>query len=157
MADVISAGILLYRRASGRIEVLLAHPGGPLWARRDEGAWSLPKGEAGPGEELPAVARREFAEELGAGPPGGDLLPLGSVVQRSGKEVFAWAACGDFDPERLVSNTFAMEWPPRSGRTADFPEIDRVAWFTVEEARARLNPAQAAFLDRLLERLAGPK
>jgi predicted NUDIX family NTP pyrophosphohydrolase len=129
--------------------VLLVHPGGPFWAKKDAGAWSIPKGEYVDGEEDPlACARREFEEELGTPAPG-DLVPLGEVRQKSGKRVTAWAAAGDLDPTGVASNTFTMEWPPRSGRMQEFPEIDRAAWFALDEAREKINPAQAAFLDRL--------
>ena len=149
-----SAGILLYRRGpDGGIEVLLVHPGGPLWARRDEGAWSIPKGEIEPGEEPVAAARREFAEELGSPAPDGEPLELGEVRLKSGKRVVAWGLAGDLDPAVIVSNTFEMQWPPRSGRTVEFPEVDRVQWFAPAEARARLNPAQAPLVDRLLDTL----
>jgi predicted NUDIX family NTP pyrophosphohydrolase len=144
--------MLLYRKRDATLEVLLVHPGGPLWARRDLGAWSLPKGEYEPGEDPLSAARREFAEELGLPPPDGQLYELGEVRQKSGKRVSAWAVEGDFDPERLTSNTFALQWPPRSGRMQEFPEVDRAAWFTIEQARERINPAQVALLDRL-ERL----
>ncbi len=140
-----SAGVLL-RRADGR--VLLVHPGGPFWAKRDAGAWSLPKGEYEAGADPEACARREFEEELGSAAPAA-LTDLGTVRQRNGKEVRGYVAEGDLDVAGVVSNTFTMEWPPRSGRTAEFPEIDRAEWFTVDEAREKLNPAQAAFLDRL--------
>jgi len=150
---VISAGILLYRRRSEVIEVLLAHPGGPFWAKRDEGAWSVPKGEAGDGEDYLEVARREFEEEIGASVPCTIPRPLGSVKQRSGKIVYGWACEGDVDPARQHSNTFSMEWPPHSGRTREFPEVDRVEWFPLTTARRKLNPAQAAFVDRLVELL----
>ncbi len=152
-AGMVSAGILLYRLSGDTLEVLLAHPGGPFWANKDLGAWSLPKGEAEPGEDLLSVAKREFREELGVAPPGGPFVPLGAVTQRSGKEVHAWACEGDFDPRRLASNTFVMEWPRGSGRAAEFPEIDRVAWFSLEEARREVNAAQADFLDRLAAHL----
>jgi predicted NUDIX family NTP pyrophosphohydrolase len=139
--------------------VLIAHPGGPLWARKDGGAWSLVKGEADDGESAPdellAVARREFQEETGQPAPPGDPLSLGQVRLKSGKTVHAWALQADLDPAAIVSGTFEMEWPPRSGRRATFPEIDRVAWSTPDEARERLNPAQAAFVDRLLAALGG--
>jgi predicted NUDIX family NTP pyrophosphohydrolase len=148
-----SAGLLLYRRTAGEVEVLLAHPGGPLWARRDEGAWSLPKGEIGPGEEPLAVAWREFLEETGHEPPAGGVISLGEVRQASGKVVVAFAIEGDLDPATASSNTFPLEWPPGSGRWHDTPEVDRVAWFGPDEARRRLNPAQAAFVDRLLARI----
>lgn len=150
----ISAGLLLYRRGVDGLELLVAHPGGPLWARRDDGAWSLPKGEVDPGEtDLPSVARREFREEIGHEPPVGPLLELGSTMLRSGKVVHAWAVEGDLDPAGVVSGEFEMEWPPRTGRRARFPEIDRVAWVTTEDARRLLNPAQVVFVDRLLEAL----
>ena len=148
-----SAGILLHRLAHGAPEVLLVHPGGPFWARRDAGAWSIPKGEYEDGEDPRACALREFEEELGAALPPGELVDLGSVKQRGGKLVSAWAAEGDLDVDSVHSNTFTMEWPPRSGRTAEFPEIDRAEWFGVEEAREKLVEAQTEFLDRLLERL----
>jgi predicted NUDIX family NTP pyrophosphohydrolase len=150
----VSAGILLYRQPGASLEVLLVHPGGPVWARRDLGAWSVPKGEYTEGEEEPlAAARREFAEELGSPPPEAEPLDLGEVRQKSGKRVRAWALPGDLDTAQAQSNTFAMEWPPRSGRMREFPEIDRAEWFPVAEARERINPAQAAFLDRLAEQL----
>lgn len=146
-----SAGILLYRRSAESAEVLLVHPGGPFWAKKDEGAWSIPKGEVGEGEELRACALRELEEELGTGlgiSPG-DLHELGSVRQKGGKVVHCWAVEAEFDPAALSSNTFSMEWPPRSGSQREFPEVDRAEWFTPEEAKRRINPAQAAFLDRL--------
>jgi predicted NUDIX family NTP pyrophosphohydrolase len=144
-----SAGIALYRRSQPELEVLLVHPGGPLWARRDAGVWSIPKGEYEDGEDPAAAARREFAEELGSPVPEGELIDLGEVKQRSGKLVRAWAVAGDLDATTITSNTFALEWPPRSGRTREFPEVDRADWFTLEEARARVNPAQVPLLDRL--------
>ncbi len=153
----LSAGILLYRRRA-ELEVLLAHPGGPLFARRDHGWWTIPKGEPDPGEEddLEAVARREFLEEIGgAAIVGADLIPLGTIRQKGGKVVAAWAAEGDVDPAAVHSNTFTMEWPPRSGRTAAFPEVDRAEWFVLDEARSRINPAQVPLLDRLEAALAG--
>ena len=153
----LSAGLLLYRRRDGRIEVLLVHPGGPLWEQKDTGAWSLPKGEADAGETdddgLLAVARREFEEETGHPPPTGEPMRLGDVRLKSGKTIRAWALEGDLDPATAVSSTFELEWPPRSGRRAIYPEVDRVVWSTPEEARERLNPAQVAFVDRLLETL----
>jgi predicted NUDIX family NTP pyrophosphohydrolase len=148
-----SAGILLYRIAGGGPEVLLVHPGGPFWARKDAGSWSIPKGEYADGEEPQACALREFEEETGVGLPPGELLELGSVKQKGGKVVTAWAAQGDLDADSVRSNTFTMEWPPRSGRTAEFPEIDRAGWFGVEEAREKLVTAQAELVDRLVERL----
>ena len=148
-----SAGLLLYRLRDGAPEVLLVHPGGPFWARRDEGAWSIPKGEYAGGEDPRAAARRELEEELGSVPALGDLIDLGEVRQRGGKVVHAWAAEGDFDPSTLRSNTFEAEWPPRSGRRREFPEVDRAEWLSPDAARVKINPAQAAFLDRLLERI----
>jgi len=148
-----SAGILLYRVAGGAPEVLLVHPGGPYWARKDAGAWSIPKGEYEDGEDPQSCALREFEEETGVELPPGELAELGSVKQKSGKVVTAWAAEGDLDAGAVTSNTFTMEWPPRSGTTAEFPEIDRAGWFEIETAREKLVPAQTEFLDRLLERL----
>jgi predicted NUDIX family NTP pyrophosphohydrolase len=144
-----SAGILLHRQGKAGTEVLLVHPGGPFWARKDLGAWSIPKGELDEGEEPRVCALREFAEETGTRLPGDALEELGSVRLKSGKEVIAFAAEGDFDPETLASNTFELEWPPRSGRRQAFPEIDRAEWFGLDAAREKLNPAQAAFVDRL--------
>jgi predicted NUDIX family NTP pyrophosphohydrolase len=149
-----SAGLLLYRLGPHGLEVLLAHPGGPFWARRDEGAWTLPKGEVHEGEEPRAAALREFQEETGHA-PAGELLPLGEVRQKGGKRVLAWACAGDLDPHQLRCNTFEMEWPPRSGRMREFPEVDRIGWFTPDAARAKLLPAQTPFLDRLQALLAG--
>ena len=148
-----SAGILLYRVGPGGPEVLLVHPGGPFWARRDAGVWSIPKGEYHDGDDPRACALREFEEETGTALPPGELIDLGSVTQRSGKVVSAWAAEGDLDAESIRSNTFTMEWPPRSGRTAEFPEVDRAAWLGIDAAREKLVAAQAELLDRLLERL----
>jgi predicted NUDIX family NTP pyrophosphohydrolase len=144
-----SAGILLHRSADGEAEVLLVHPGGPFWARKDLGAWSLPKGEVDEGEDPRACALREFAEETGAHPPAGALDELGSVKLKSGKLVLGFALAGDLDPASVRSNTFELEWPPRSGRRQSFPEIDRAEWFPLDAAREKLNPAQAAFIDRL--------
>lgn len=146
-----SAGILMYRQRDGALEVLLVHPGGPVWERRDLGAWSIPKGEYDEGEEPLAAARREFAEELGSPLPRGEITDLGEIRQKSGKRVRAWAIAGDLDAERIQSNMFTMEWPPRSGRTREFPEVDRAQWFTVAQARERINPAQVALLDRLMD------
>jgi predicted NUDIX family NTP pyrophosphohydrolase len=148
-----SAGILLYRNGVDMPEVLLVHPGGPFWAKKDLGAWSIPKGEPEPGEDPRDCALREFAEELGSPPPGGELVELGEIRQRGGKVVTAWALEGDLDPETIHSDTFTLEWPPRSGVQREFPEVDRAAWFAPEEARRRLVPAQAELVDRLLERL----
>jgi predicted NUDIX family NTP pyrophosphohydrolase len=144
-----SAGILLWRRRGDGVQVLLGHPGGPFWVRKDAGVWSVLKGEAAAGEDLEALARREFEEETGHEPPAGPAIPLGEVRQAGGKVVLCWAIEGDLDPGRAVSNTFEMEWPPRSGKKQTFPEIDRVAWFELPSAREAVNPAQAAFLDRL--------
>ncbi len=154
MTDRVSAGILLHRIRSDMLEVLLAHPGGPFHARKDLGAWTIPKGEVEPGEELVDVARREFAEETGHPSPAGDPVPLGTVRQRGGKLVHAWALAGDLDPAAARSNSFSLEWPPGSGRLEEFPEIDRVAWFDLAEARQRLKDTQVPFLDRLVAALA---
>jgi predicted NUDIX family NTP pyrophosphohydrolase len=147
-----SAGILMYRRAGAEIEALLVHPGGPFWAKKDLGAWSIPKGEYAAGEEPLAVAMRELEEETGAR-PSGDFLPLGEIVQPGRKVVTAWAVEGDFDVGALKSNLFEMEWPPKSGRRASFPEVDRAEWFSIEDARKKILPGQSAFLDRLLSAL----
>jgi predicted NUDIX family NTP pyrophosphohydrolase len=144
-----SAGILLHRPGESGTEVLLVHPGGPFWARKDLGAWSIPKGELDGDEDPRACALREFAEETGTRLPDSALEELGSVKQKSGKVVVAFAVAGDLDPATLVSNTFELEWPPRSGKTQAFPEIDRAEWFGLDVAREKLNPAQAAFVDRL--------
>jgi predicted NUDIX family NTP pyrophosphohydrolase len=144
-----SAGILLHRRLTAGLEVLLVHPGGPFWARRDEGAWSIPKGEYGPDEDPLAAARREFEEELGTPPPAGPAEDLGEVRQKAGKLVRAFALEGDLDVEEIHSNTFPLEWPPRSGRTIEVPEVDRAEWFSLDEAGKKINPAQAELLERL--------
>jgi predicted NUDIX family NTP pyrophosphohydrolase len=144
-----SAGLLMYRRAvGGRIQVLLAHPGGPYWRSKDAGAWTIPKGEYAEPEDPLAAALREWDEETGfaASPP---FVPLGDVTLKSGKRISAWAFAGDCDPVLLRCNTFEMEWPPRSGRMQSFPEIDRAAWFDFAEALQRINSAQTAFIDRL--------
>jgi predicted NUDIX family NTP pyrophosphohydrolase len=148
-----SAGILLFRRAGDAFEFLLVHPGGPFWAKKDAGAWSIPKGQIEADEEPRACAIRELEEELGPAPEldPARLIELGSVKQRAGKVVEAWAAEAEFDPATLASNTFEMEWPPRSGKQQQFPEVDRAAWFDLETAREKILPAQAEFLDRLLE------
>jgi predicted NUDIX family NTP pyrophosphohydrolase len=148
-----SAGLLLYRIGDGGPELLLVHPGGPFWAGKDAGVWSLPKGEYEDGDDPRAAAVREFEEETGTAPPAGELIELGSVTQKNGKRVIAWAAEGDLDAGAIRSNTFTMEWPPRSGRRQEFPEVDRAGWFGPDAARQKLNPAQAAFVDRLIERL----
>jgi predicted NUDIX family NTP pyrophosphohydrolase len=149
MSFRVSAGILLYRVVGNRLEVLLAHMGGPLHATRDLGSWTIPKGEPGPGEELLAVARREFGEETGHPLRDETATPLGSIVQKGGKVVHAWAVAGDLDPAQATSNTFRMAWPPGSGQEREFPEIDRVAWFDLAEARRRIKAAQEPFIDRL--------
>jgi predicted NUDIX family NTP pyrophosphohydrolase len=152
-----SAGLLVYRRSGGAVEVLLVHPGGPYWARRDDGAWSVPKGEVEPGDEALETATREFAEELGAeAPDPSSAVSLGEVRQAGGKTVVAWAIEGDLEVAEIRSNTFTMEWPPRSGRIAEFPEVDRAGWFTLEAARTKLLAGQVPFLDRLAEMLDRP-
>jgi predicted NUDIX family NTP pyrophosphohydrolase len=148
-----SAGILLYRRRGRGVEVLLVHPGGPLWARKDAGAWSIPKGEVGDGEDPLAVAVRELEEETGHRLPPAGLVALGEVRQRGGKVVSAWAAPGDLDPATITSNTFTLEWPPRSGNRREFPEVDRAGWFDPATAREKLLAAQAELVDRLLAAL----
>ncbi|HKF00251.1 MAG TPA: NUDIX domain-containing protein [Actinomycetes bacterium] len=150
----LSAGILLYRTGEEGIQVLLVHPGGPFWARRDLGAWSIPKGEHEPGDDPLACALREFEEETGSPAPRAGLLPLGQVRQRGGKLLTAWAVPGDLDAAAITSNVFTLEWPPRSGRRREFPEVDRAGWFDLDTARAKLLASQAALLDRLLEALA---
>ncbi|MER7306395.1 NUDIX domain-containing protein [Streptomyces griseoluteus] len=146
-----SAGLLLFRHTDRGLEVLLGHMGGPFWATKDEGAWSVPKGEYEADEPAWEAARREFQEELGIAPPDGPALPLGEVAQRNGKIVTAWAVEADLDPATIAPGTFTMEWPPHSGRVQEFPELDRVAWFTPEEARPLMVPGQGTFLDRLAE------
>ncbi|MCC8452496.1 NUDIX domain-containing protein [Streptomyces rochei] len=146
-----SAGLLLHRPGVEGTEVLLGHMGGPFYARRDAGAWTIPKGEYAPAEPAWEAARREFEEELGLPPPEGEAVPLGEVRQAGGKVVTAWAVAADLDPATVVPGTFRMEWPPRSGRIVEFPELDRVAWFPVDRAREVIVKAQAAFLDRLAE------
>jgi predicted NUDIX family NTP pyrophosphohydrolase len=146
-----SAGLLLFRERDARLEVLLVHPGGPLWAKKDDGAWSIPKGELTAGEDPVTAARREFTEELGAAVDG-EFIPLGAVKQPGGKVIHAWAVRGDFDPARLKSNAFSMEWPPRSGKQQEFPEVDRAEWFGIETGRAKILKGQAAFLDQLRQR-----
>jgi len=144
---------LLYRKRDGTLEVLLVHPGGPFWQKRDEGVWSIPKGEFTENEVAIDVARREFLEELGTAAPAGAATPLGEVRQKGGKVVYAWALMGDLDATRTTSNTFDIEWPPRSGQLQAFPEVDRAAWFDAATARRKLLPAQGAFIDRLEELL----
>jgi predicted NUDIX family NTP pyrophosphohydrolase len=151
-----SAGLLLYRWVGGEPEVLLVHPGGPYWAKKDDGAWSLPKGEYEPGEDPLEVAIREFREELGVEPPEvSSPAFLGEVRQPGGKLVRAWGMGGDVDVSDVTSNTFSMEWPPRSGRTKEFPEVDRAGWFGLEDARRKLLRGQLGFIDRLSESLQG--
>jgi predicted NUDIX family NTP pyrophosphohydrolase len=152
-----SAGILIFRRRGSGVELLLAHPGGPLFTKRDDGHWTIPKGEPDGSEaspdELLAVARREFEEETGLRPAEGPVVPLGQIRQKGGKVVHGWAIEDDLDPSSARSNTFTMEWPPRSGLVETFPEIDRVEWFSPEDARAKLKETQVPFVDRLLEAL----
>jgi predicted NUDIX family NTP pyrophosphohydrolase len=158
MATKTSAGILLFRRGPAGVEVLLVHPGGPFWAKKEGGVWSVPKGEFVDPEEPRACALRELAEELGPAAPvlePDELIELGTITQKSGKVVSCWAAEGEFDPALIDSNLFEMEWPPRSGRRQEFPEVDRAEWFEPEAAKAKINPAQAELIDRLLDRLAG--
>jgi predicted NUDIX family NTP pyrophosphohydrolase len=148
-----SAGLLLYRGAGTDTEVFLVHPGGPFWAKKDEGAWSIPKGLPDKGEDLLAAARREFAEETGFASPEAEYSALGAFKQRGGKTVHAWAVEGDCDPSKLVSNSFEMEWPPRSGKRARFPEIDRAGWFKPPEALVKMLPGQRPIVLKLLETL----
>lgn len=143
-----SAGLLMYRHTATGLEVLLAHPGGPFWARKDDGAWMLPKGELAAGEDPLEAARREFEEEIGL-LPAGPFAPLGEVRQKGGKRVLAWAVAGDFAPGDLRSNTFEIEWPPRTGQLRRFPEVDRVAWFTLDAARSKVLSSQRPFIERL--------
>lgn len=152
MAGKRSAGLVVFRRADAGAEVLLGHMGGPFWARRESGAWSIPKGEIDPGEDPLTAARREFEEELGLPPPPGPAVPLGEVRQSGGKVVTAWAVEGDLDPDAITPGTFELEWPPRSGRMRTFPEVDRVAWFDLETAGARIIRGQRDLLDRLRDR-----
>jgi predicted NUDIX family NTP pyrophosphohydrolase len=144
-----SAGILLHRRRNGAPEVMLVHPGGPLWSRKDDGAWSIPKGEFEPGESAEAVALREFREETGCDAPDGERVALAPCRQKGGKLVLAFAVAGDCDAQAVRSNSFSLEWPPRSGRMQEFPEIDRAGWFGVDEARRKIMPGQAPLLDEL--------
>lgn len=147
-----SAGLLLFREVLGRLEVLLAHPGGPFWKKKDEGVWTIPKGEFDDTEDPLGAAKREFKEETGFAVDG-EMIPLEPLRQPSGKIVYAWAIKGNFDPALLKSNTFAMEWPPKSGKQQEFPEVDRVAWFSLEEAHHKILKGQAAFLKQLQEKL----
>jgi predicted NUDIX family NTP pyrophosphohydrolase len=150
-----SAGILMHRTGKAGLEVLLVHPGGPFWAKRDAGAWSIPKGEHPASEDPLAVAIREFEEETGLRPCG-PFRPLGEITQPSRKVVVAWAVEGDFDPRTLKSNTFELEWPPRSGRRQTFPEVDRAEWFAPDRAHEKILPAQRPFIMRLMEAMAAP-
>ncbi|MFD1151842.1 NUDIX domain-containing protein [Saccharothrix hoggarensis] len=147
-----SAGILLHREVDGEPQVLLGHMGGPFWARKDDGAWSIPKGEPDGDEEPEATARREFTEELGLPVPDGELVPLGEVRQSGGKVVQAWALAGDLDPDRVVPGTFTLEWPRGSGVFREYPEVDRVVWFSLVEARVKVVTAQRELIDRLAEK-----
>jgi predicted NUDIX family NTP pyrophosphohydrolase len=149
-----SAGTLVYRKWAGAIEVLLVHPGGPFWQKRDLGTWSIPKGEYAGNEDAEAAARREFTEETGW-TIANEMMPLGDIRQKAGKTVTAFAAVGDFDPATLASNSFEMEWPPRSGRVASFPEVDRAGWFSLADAREKIFEGQRPLLDRLEELLGG--
>ncbi len=149
----VSAGLMMYRVRGGYVEVMLVHPGGPFWMKKDVGAWSLPKGEIAPGEDALQTARREFEEETGVHPQG-EFLALGDIVQKGGKIVQAWAFEGDCDPASLKSNTFMMEWPPRSGKKQEFPEIDRAEFFTLAEAKNKINPAQLPLIN-VLEQVVG--
>ena len=148
----LSAGLLPFRRTIVGIEVFLVHPGGPFWKKKDEGAWSLAKGEYESGDDPLAAAQREFTEETSLSAAGGEFLPLGEIRQAGGKFVIAWAFERDFDPAQVKSNTFETEWPPKSGKKQEFPEVDRASWFTIAEARVKILQSQEGFLDRLLER-----
>ena len=145
----VSAGLLMYRVRDGQLQVLLVHPGGPFFQNKDDGVWSIPKGEVEPGEDMLSAAQREFREETGvrAEPP---FIELGQITQKSGKKVYAWACAGDCDPQQVRSNTFRMEWPPRSGHWQAFPEIDRAEWLSYAEARRKIKPAQLPLLERLV-------
>jgi predicted NUDIX family NTP pyrophosphohydrolase len=149
-----SAGLLLHRTRDGVLEVLLGHPGGPFFSRKDDGVWTIPKGEVDPGEDELAAAHREFTEEIGTAPPDGAPIPLGETVQSNGKVAVVWALAGDLDVTEIRCNLFEMEWPPRSGRLQSFPELDRAAWFDLQTARVKAFASQAAFFDRLREALA---
>lgn len=149
----LSAGILMYRGEGPSLELLLVHPGGPFWAKKDRGAWSMPKGEYEEGEEPLVVAKREFEEELGSAAPVGGYIALGELKQPSPKVITAFAVDGDLDPSTLESNHFAMEWPPKSGKVQTFPEVDRAAWFSLDQAATKIQPGQAPFIDRLLAAL----
>lgn len=152
----LSAGLLMFRRRYSALEVLLVHPGGPFWKNKDDGGWSIPKGEYPQGDDALEAAQREFREETGF-EPGIDLIALGEIRQPSGKVVSAWAFEGDCDPAALQSNTFSIEWPPKSGQTREFPEVDRAGWFPIEAARTKILKGQVGFLDRLVSKLAPPQ
>jgi len=148
----VSAGLVMYRKSGSSLEVFLVHPGGPFWAKKDEGAWSIPKGLVEKGEDKLGAAKREFAEETSV-VPSGPFIELGEIRQKSGKQVYAWAFEGNCDPPSIKSNTFSLEWPPKSGRMSEFPEIDRGKFFAIAEARRKINPQQAEFVNRLEDRL----
>lgn len=150
-----SAGLLVYRGAGASLEVLLVHPGGPFWAKKDDGAWFIPKGEIEPSEDPLQAARREFREELGIDPPSGEPLPLGTVKNKGGKLIHAWALAGSLELAGFQSNTFPLEWPPRSGKLQQFPEVDRASYFGVDEATRKMHVAEQPLMVRLLERLHG--
>lgn len=148
-----SAGIVLYRQVDSRVEVLLGHPGGPFFGRKDNGVWSIPKGECAVDEDMREAARREFGEETGQQLPAGELMGLGETKLKSGKVIYAWAVEGEIDAEHITSNNFELEWPPKSGQLQSFPEIDRAAWFSLDQALIKIHPAQAVFIERLAEHL----
>ncbi len=148
-----SAGVLLYRKSAKGVEVLIVHPGGPFWAKKDAGVWSIPKGEFGPDEDPSMAAKREFSEELGSPPPDGEYISLGSAKQSSGKVVHAWAAEAEFNVTKLKSNTFMMEWPPKSGKQLEIPEVDRAAWVSLEAAQTKLLKGQLPLLEALAKHL----
>jgi predicted NUDIX family NTP pyrophosphohydrolase len=150
-----SAGILVYRFAPPELDVLLVHPGGPFWTKKDLGAWFIPKGEIEPGEEPWVTAQREFREEVGLEPPAGEPLELGTVKNKGGKLIHAWALAGDLDLAGFHSNTFSLEWPPRSGKQREFPEVDRAQYFSIQQATERMHPAELPLLERLLQALSG--
>ena len=149
----LSAGLLVYRQSDGGVEVLIAHPGGPFWSKKDLGAWSLPKGEYQEDEDALTAACREFAEEIGRPAPEGQFIDLGEVKMKSGKLVHGWAVAGDLDATKIKSNTMSIEWPPKSGRQTEFPEVDKAEWFDLTSAAQKLHPVQAEFIQRLAEQL----
>ena len=148
----VSAGLLMYRKSGSSVEIFLVHPGGPFWAKKEEGVWSIPKGLVDPGEDKLEAAKREFVEETSI-IPSGPFLELGQIRQKSGKQVYAWAFAGNCDPPSIKSNTFTLEWPPRSGRMSEFPEVDRGGFFAIADALRKINPQQAEFVNRLKDRL----